>query len=109
MKFNDIDFSITPSIDDAFLTIEFKSEGMEWASVRVHAWLNARSDLITGLIISDALNIENLENKIVTVNTEQPVLFYEDTRTWYLNYITGMKARSVEGIYDVNTSAYSKS
>ena len=82
---------------------------MEWSSAKVHVWLNARSDLITGLIITDNLNTGSLQNKILTVDTDEPVRFYEDTRTWYLNYITGLRAKSIEGIYAVNTSAYSKS
>ena len=43
---------------------------MEWSSAKVHVWLNARSDLITGLIITDNLNTGSLQNKILTVDTD---------------------------------------
>ena len=60
INFEDIDFSITPEINDAILTIKFKAEGMLWSSAKVHVWLNARSDLITGLIVTDNLGTGNL-------------------------------------------------
>ena len=89
---------------------------MKWGEVKVIVWLTSRPDMITGLIDTgkkwsktDELNGGSLQNNILTINTSAPVKFYEDSRTWYLNYITGMRAKSEKGIYDVNTSAYSKS
>ena len=51
----------------------------------------------------------NTERNVITTNTSDPVKFYEDPRTWYLNFIIGIKAQSDSSIIEISTSAFSKS